>query len=639
MILLSQKHLSAGILTIVCGCLIAFDIDSSRVLAEPANTKSKSSTAAIDAQETAKPLSKRYANEETDEVPDFQKHIVPLLGRLGCNGRACHGSFQGRGGFQLSLFGYDFSADHAALLDEASGRVDTDDVSESLMLAKPSDADMHEGGKRFEKGSWQHHVLKRWVESGAAYDSKSQRQLQRLDVSPAEILFTKEGEAVNLTAIAHWQDGSSEDVTEICRFSSNDDAVAQIDKTGHIQAGDQGDTHVIVYYDNAVVPIPVVRPIGAPLSSSAAEPTHTVDRLVKQKLDKLGIIASGVCTDSEFIRRTSLDITGILPGAEDVREFLADQSPKKRQRLIDRLLESPGYAAWWATRFSDWTGNSDEQLTNVLPMRNVATRLWYEWLRVRLQGNMPYDEIVEGIVTAKNRQPDEDYIDYCKAMTAACKPGGESLFAERDGLPLYWGRRNFLKPEERAIGFAYTFLGVRIECAQCHKHPFDKWSKNDFESFAKLFSPIRFSATLVSSDAKQDRQQLLDALTNGEKLRGGDLRRAVQKGAQQGKTVPFGELIFNDSNLQRSRKAQKLAKQKGRKPPAIKIPSGKILGEEEAIQLDSDPRDALMAWLRSAENPYFAKAIVNRVWSNYFGDGIVNPTDDMNLANPPVNAP
>ena len=639
MILLSQKHLSVGILTIVCACLIAIDVNSARVFAEPVNTKSKSSAASPDAQPASKPLSSRYATEETNEVPDFQKHIVPLLGRLGCNGRACHGSFQGRGGFQLSLFGYDFDADHAALLDEDSGRVDTDDVDESLILAKPIDADMHEGGKRYEKGSWQHHVLRRWIESGAAYDKTAFRELDRLDVSPAEVLFTKEGEAINLTAIAHWRDGCSEDVTELCRFSSNDDAVAQIDETGHIQSGDRGDTHVVVYYDNAVVPVPVVRPIGPPLSPSTVEPAHPVDRLVKQKLDKLGILASGACTDSEFIRRASLDITGILPGADEVRAFLANKSPTKRQLLIDRLLDAPGYAAWWATRFSDWTGNSDEQLTNVLPIRNVATRLWYEWLRVRLQNNMPYDEIVEGIVTAKNRQPDEDYLEYCKTMTEACKPGNESVYAERDGLPLYWGRRNFQKPEERAIGFAYTFLGVRIECAQCHKHPFDKWSKNDFERFSKLFTPIRFSANLVTKDAKQMRQELLDALTDGKKLNGGDLRRAVQKAAQEGKTVPFGELVFNDANIQRLIKAQQQSKRKGSKPRAIKIPSGKILGEDAAIQLDTDPREALMTWLRSAENPYFAKAMVNRVWSNYFGEGIVSPTDDMNLANPPVNAP
>jgi hypothetical protein len=639
MIRLCQKHLPVGILSFFCGWMIASHAAMSPAFADPANSKSRSAESSNDADATLQPLSERFANNDTTEVPDFQKHVIPLLGRLGCNGRACHGSFQGRGGFQLSLFGYDFKADHNALLDDASGRVDVDNVTESLVLSKPSDADLHEGGKRFDKGTWQHHVLQRWIEAGATHDANTVRELDRLDIRPAEILFTDKGETVKLTAVAHWKDGNSEDVTELCRYSSNNDAIANIDNTGQIQSGDRGDTHVVVYYDKAVIPVPVVRPIGVSIESTGSEPKHSIDRLVKQKLDKLGIVSSGLCTDSEFIRRASLDITGILPEAEVVRQFLADDSANKREQLIDRLLASPGYAAWWATRFSDWTGNSDEQLTNVFPIRNAATRLWYEWLRARLQKNMPYDEIVEGIVTAENRQPNEDYVSYCETMTQACKPGNEKLFAERDGLPIFWGRRNFAKPDERAIGFAYTFLGVRIECAQCHKHPFDKWSKNDFESFSKLFTPIRYNANLVNKDSKKERQELLDAITNGEKLRGGDLRRAVQKGAQQGKTVPFGELIFDDSNIQRLRKAQAQAQRKGGKSRSLKIPTGKILGVEGLVPLDVDPRGALMAWLRSADNPYFAKAIVNRVWSNYFGDGIVSPTDDMNLANPPVNQP
>lgn len=630
MILHCHKHLPAGILNLFCRFAIAAAASLSTVSAEPAKTKAGSTE---NAGKTLQPLSKRFSRQNTNEVPDFQKHVVPLLGRLGCNGRACHGSFQGRGGFQLSLFGYDFKADHDALLDEASGRVDIDDVSESLIISKPSDADLHEGGKRFSKGTWQHHVLQRWIEGGAVHDSDNIRELIQLEVQPSEILFHESGETVELTAIARWQDGTSEDVTELCRFSSNNDAIAEIDETGRILSGERGDTHIVVYYDKAVIPVPVVRPLGASVTSNSPQPKHSIDRFVKQKLDKLGIKPSGICTDAEFVRRVSLDITGILPDAHTVREFLADDSPQKREQLINHLLESPGYAAWWATRFSDWTGNSDEQLTNVLPIRNVATRLWYEWLRVRLEKNVPYDDIVEGIVAAQNRQPGEDYLTYCEKMTEACKPGNEAVFAERDGLPLYWGRRNFRTSEERAIGFAYSFLGVRIECAQCHKHPFDRWSKNDFENFSKLFTPIRYSATQVNKDAKQDRQELLDALTNGKKLRGGDLRRAVQKGAQQGKTVPFGELVFDNSSAERQRKA----KSKGAK--TAKIPSGKILGQEEHVLLDTDPRIALMTWLRSKDNPYFAKAIINRVWSNYFGNGIISPTDDMNLANPPVNQP
>ena len=585
------------------------------------------------------PLSERFAQADSDEVPDFQRHVVPLMGRLGCNGRACHGSFQGRGGFQLSLFGYDFKGDHEALLDEQTGRVDVDDVDESLILAKPLDADLHEGGQRFDKGSWQHHVLKQWIASGAKFDTGKLQTLKQLEIVPSEILFEKDDQAVELKAYAHWNGGIVEDVTELCRFSSNDDAIAEVDKDGRIKAGASGDTHVVVYYDNAVVPIPVLRPVGS-LPQKPTQFDKPIDQLVQAKLDKLGIIPSGNCTDAEFIRRASLDITGILPSADRVREFLADNSPDKRGRLIDQLLDSPGYAAWWATRFSDWTGNSEAQLNNILPVRGAATRMWHEWLRARLEKNVPYDELVAGIVAAQSRNEGESYLDYCKSMTEACKPGNEEVFAEREGMPLYWGRRNFAKPEERAIGFAYAFLGVRIECAQCHKHPFDQWSKNDFEEFSKLFAVMSFRQNSVNSDAKEERDQLLEEITAGKKLNNGDLRRAISEASRDGKVVPFGELLVSTRGMTEQQKKQRqLAKKKGRKLPPVKTPTGTILGQQEPVSLDKDPRPALMDWLRREDNPYFAKAIVNRIWSNYFGTGIVDPTDDMNLANPPSNAP
>ncbi|TWU00888.1 DUF1549 and DUF1553 domain-containing protein [Stieleria varia] len=585
------------------------------------------------------PIDQRYAPATATEVPDFQKHVVPLLGRLGCNGRACHGSFQGRGGFQLSLFGYDFKADHDALMEENSGRVDTDDVAESLMLAKPIDADVHEGGKRFDVDGWEYRVFKNWVADGAKFEKTQLQKLEQLEILPAEIRFADTAQSVQLQAIAHWADGTQEDVTPLCRFSSNDDSIADIDSIGIVKSGDRGDTHVVVYYDNAVVTIPVIRPIAKPLNIAASS-NKPIDQLVQQKLNKLGVVPAPLCSDSEFIRRASLDITGVLPSAETVRDFLADGSSDKRERLVNNLLESPAYAAWWATRMSDWTGNNDEQLTNVLPVRSAATKLWFEWLRERLDNNVPYDQIIEGIVTAQSREDGEDYLAYCKSMTKACS-GETEEFTQRSGMPLYWGRRNFQKPEDRAIGFAYTFLGVRIECAQCHKHPFDQWSKQDFEDFAKLFAPIRAgNANTVADDAKEQHKELLAAITGGKKLNGGDMRRAVTEAARKGETVPFGELLVNTRPINdKAMKAREQAKKKGRKVPPLNIPSGKILGQEQEVTLDADPRPALMQWLRDVDNPYFAKAIVNRVWDNYFGIGIVNPTDDMNLANPPSNGP
>lgn len=586
------------------------------------------------------PINTRFAASPEGESPDFQKHIIPLLGKLGCNGRACHGSFQGRGGFQLSLFGYDFRADHGAMLDDSTGRIDLQDPDESLVLAKPLNGDFHEGGKRFDKNSWQHHVLRTWIHQGALNHSPEPMQLERLDVQPKEIEFTESKQETNLRVLAHWEDGSVEDVTILCRFKSNDDSIASVTEDGIVADGTAGDTHIIVSYDNAVIPVSIVKPFPASKSFPLTSSKHPIDRLVDQKLRKLNIQASGKCSDAEFIRRASLDISGILPSPKSVEDFLSNTEPMKREHLIDELLQSDGYAAWWATRFSDWTGNSDEQLNNVLPVRNVATEMWFEWLRARLENNVPYDEIVEGIVNAQSRNPNETYLEYCQEMTESCKPGQASRFANREGMPLYWARRNFQSPEDRAIGFSYTFLGVRIECAQCHKHPFDRWSKDDFEQFAKLFTPIRVNQNLVAQDAKKERDTLLTAITGDEKLRGADLRRALYGAAREGKTIPFGELLVNVRQLtEKQKRAIELAKKRVRDTTSTTIPSGKILGQTTNISLDHDPRNELMEWLREPSNPYFAKAIVNRVWSNYFGIGLVDPTDDMNLANPPSNGP
>lgn len=611
--------------------------------AEPVAPNRTDKQAAVPTRPAAT-IETRFSNEETDEIPDFQKHVIPLLGRLGCNGRACHGSFQGRGGFQLSLFGYDFAKDHEALLDENTGRVDPDDVGESLILAKPADADLHEGGKRFEKDGWQYRVLRNWIADGAQYDKQAIQTLDRLQIEPAELHFTGSGQSVELTAIAHWEDGTVEDVTPLCRFSTNDEAVAAIDENGKVLSGDVGDTHVVVYYDNAVVPVPVLRPIDNPSVESADSvaghaPSKPIDVLVQQKLDKLGVQPSAICTDSEFIRRASLDITGVLPSGSRVKAFLDDDRPDKREHLVNELLDSSAYGAWWATRLSDWTGNNAEQLNNVLPVRNVSTKLWFQWLEKRLEDNTPYDEIIEGLVVANSREEGESYLDYCREMTEITS-GDYERFAEREGMPLFWARRNFQKPEDRAIGFAYTFLGVRIECAQCHKHPFDQWSKQDFDDFASLFGVIRAgNANLVAPESKKERDELMEQLTGGEKLRGGDLRRAIQKAASKGKVVPFGELYVNARGLTDAQLRQReAAKRKGRKVAPVRIPTGKILGIDQEVELSEDPRPALMDWLRDESNPYFAKAIVNRVWSNYFGIGIVDPTDDMNLANPPSNA-
>jgi hypothetical protein len=578
-------------------------------------------------------IDKRFAQGTTSEVPDFQQHVVPLFGRLGCNGRACHGSFQGRGGFRLSLFGYDFAADHQALTDQEGPRVDPAEPDESLIIVKPTDADEHEGGQRYEKGSWQHHVLLSWIQGGAKYDAKAHRKLDRLEVSPSEVVFRGGNESVALKAVAVWADGTREDVTPLCRFQTNDEEIAKIDTVGTVSAGQPGDTHVVVFYDIGVQPVPVLRPVSEQLGNRYPKvPVPTkIDRLVVDKLKKLGIVPSELCSDSEFLRRVSLDLTGTLPTPKEIQSFLKDKRPDKRARKIDELLATPAYAAWWTTRLCDYTGNNDAQLVNVVPARNgQASRDWYNWILKRVSENTPYDELAAGIITAQSRAPGESYLDYCREMSQLYGADGADGFAERETLPHYWARREFRSLESRAIGVAYTFMGVRIQCAQCHKHPFDQWTKEDFAQFQNFFAGVVTSNRPPGKDQAQYNQLIKQLGLKGKN--GGQARREIQRMLKEGKTVPFPEVYVAKATARRGGAA---GRSRGRLPSEAKLPGSEVI---DLTQHD-DPRAALMQWLRADDNPYFSRAFVNRVWANYFGVGIVDPPDDMSLGNPPSNKP
>lgn len=575
-----------------------------------------------------------------DEVPNFQKHVSPLMGRLGCNGRACHGSFQGRGDFRLSLFGYDFEADHAALM--AHGRINRDQVLESLMLTKPVDEELHEGGKRFEKGGWEYWVLRRWVEAKAPFDKQKIEKLSRLQVEPTSMSFKSKGDTQQLKVIAHWESGTVEDVTSLSRFQTNDPSVATVNERGLVTAADIGDSHVVVSYDNAVVPVEVLRPY-----SDLNEQTYPhvatrtrVDELVNNKLLRLGIVPSELCTDEEFLRRASLDVTGTLPTSAEVLAFTKDADPSKRARKIDELLERPGYASQWATFFCDMTGNNDDQLRNFLPTQrnDLPATQWYQWIHQRLEQNVPYDDLVEGIVTAKSRLPDESYADYCKSMSDICQDATGEKFAERPGLVHYWVRQNFRTPEEKAIGFAYTFLGVRIQCAQCHKHPFDQWTKADFENFERLFGGIQGNQNSLATDARKEFPKMVTDLGVDKDLKGNQLRKELALKLEAGQTVPFPELLVNSRTANSDKKKVDKDKKNKKKDAVAEIPKARLLGSEWVTLDQADVRGKLMDWLRSPSNPYFAKALVNRIWAQYFSVGIVNPSDDLNLANAPSNA-
>lgn len=548
-------------------------------------------------------------------VPDFQRHVAPLLGRLGCNGRSCHGSFQGRGDFRLSLFGYDFAMDHAALTARSprSGelRVAMRNAEKSLLIAKPTEAVDHEGGKRFEMGSWEHHLLQRWIESGARGLTTPQ-VLSHLEFHPSEVVFHDTTDSSQLQVIAVWENGDREDVTPLCRFRTNDDSVATVDRDGLIHCFGAGDTHVIAFYDNGVAAVPVIRPIAQNLTIRERAAKTEVDRLVDQKLRKLGIRPSELCTDAEFLRRLSIDLTGTLPTPAEIESFLADQSPDKRQLKIDELLERPSYAAWWTNKLCDFTGCNPRQQAELGQETSVQ---WYMWIYHRLTQNVPYDELVAGIVLAKSRQMGQSYDDYASEVSSYFRDEQPLDFATRDTMPHYWTRRTMEKPEDKALAFAHNFLGIRLQCAQCHKHPFAPWTKEDFQQFSQLLSNVRFG--VVPETESRYRELAKQVGLNVRGANGTAVRKDVLRRAQAGQTIPWRELYV-------ARREQ---------PVSLSL----LRSEQIALGEDEDPREKILQWMTRPDNPWFARAFVNRVWAGYFHVGIVDPPDDLNPANPPSN--
>ena len=585
--------------------------------------------------EPVRPASVRFATEAAGatEIPDFQRHVLPLMGRVGCNTRSCHGSFQGQGGLRLSLFGYDFAADRDTLNKAASGRTVVDNPEASLILAKPTLAQPHKGGKRLDVDSWAYRLLVRWIEAGAKGVGDDPVRFDRLEVAPSEVNFASDGTKIPLKVLAHWADGAVEDVTCLTRFRTNDESIAEVDADGVVSSRGPGDTHIIAFYDNGVAAVPVLRAVSD-LAGDRYPTTSTptkIDELVVAKLKKLGIAQSPVCTDAEFLRRVGFDLTGTAPTPNEVESFLADPAPDKRARRIDELLTRPTYAAWWATKLCDYTGAAPQNL-NVQQWGNLAPAQWYEWINQRVAANVAYDEIVAGLVLATSRENGQTYEDYVRQQAEFNKQKPEPGFADRQTMPHYWGRTNFRKPEERVIGLSYAFLGVRLECAQCHKHPFDQWTQTDFNSFGAFFNVVGVGIAPESRAAskKLAEESGLDKLVGGERTRKlYDLRR-------DGKDVPWQEVFVNKNN----RPARVAGAKLGNPAIAGRVLSAKVLGGDEvSLNGTDDPRSLIMDWLRSPTNPYFARAFVNRVWANDFGSGIVNPPDDMNLANPPSNAP
>jgi hypothetical protein len=565
--------------------------------------------------------------KQTIEKVDFERHVMGVFGRVGCNSGSCHGSFQGKNGFRLSLFGYDPEKDYLALTREAEGRrTNPRDPDASLLLLKATGQVNHGGGPRFNKDSWQYKLLREWIADGAQW-TKGSGEVKAITVTPTEYAFTGPEQNGQVKVKATFGDGSEEDITLLCDFRVNDDAVAEVTPLGQVKSLRPGDTALVAAYRGNVLAVRLLVP--TPSAQGFKYPdvpeNNYLDKEVFAKLRRLNVVPSDLSTDTEFLRRVTIDTIGCLPSPEEVRAFMEDKSADKRAKKIDHLLNHPMHAALWATKLCDVTGNNTLDLEGQAPMQAKLSQMWHDWIRKRVADNMPYDELVRGILCSTSRdglQPDE-WLKQFKAFEDSASKGFDTAYADRPSLDLFWRKRNGNVPlEQWGEKAAAAFMGVRLECAQCHKHPFDRWTQTEYRSFANVFGQVTYG---ISPEAKS----VIDE-ENGERKKaasGNNKQQSLQVRevfvAERGRSLPAPDDI---------------------KPLNAKAPAGQPLGAKAlggpAIEIKKgvDARVELFQWLRSPDNPYFARSFVNRVWGHYFGVGLVEPVDNFSLANPPTNA-
>jgi hypothetical protein len=492
-------------------------------------------------------------------------------------------------------------------------RIDRGDPDSSLLLLKATGQTEHGGGRRFGKDSWQYRLLRDWIAQGAQW-RKGGGDVTRATVTPREHAFATVGETRRLEVRAQFTDGGDEDITPLCDFRTQDDAVAVVSPFGEVKSLRAGDTAIIVSYRGQVVPVRVLTPRAALPGVHYPEvpQVNFIDREVFAKLRRLNIVPSELTDDAEFLRRVTLDTIGGLPQPDEVRAFLADADPDRRTKKIDSLLAHRQHAALLATRLCDITGNNTDQLENPVELRAKRSQMWHDWFRKRIADNMPYDDIVRGVLTAtsRDRLSPGAWIKQDRAIEEAAKKGWQTSYADRPSLDLFWRRQQRVPLEQWGEKVAAAFWGVRLECAQCHKHPFDRWTQTDYRAFANVFTQVSFG---VSPEAKLG----LDALN-------AELTKNLQGKAR---TQPVVREIFVGPPT----KGLPALDAKGTLPPKA------LGGPEINVGKGEDARVALFDWLRSPDNPYFARSFVNRVWGHYFGVGLVDPVDDFSLGNPSSN--
>lgn len=493
----------------------------------------------------------------------FELDIEPILASTGCSAGACHGKQRGQNGFQLSLLGFDPNFDYAAIVQEARGRrVFPASPQNSLLLMKASAQVPHGGGVRLEVGGPQYETLRRWIASGLPRRIEGEPKLDRIAISPAEKIMAGDSQQ-QLTVTAHYSDGTSRDVTAVSAYLSNESAIVAVDKAGLLKTGAlPGEAAIMARYLDKITTsnIAIPQPTKPPSELYAALPRYNlIDGHVWDKLQRLNITPSGQASDAAILRRAHVDIIGRLPTPDEVRAYLADTSADKRTRLVDELLQRPEYADLWANKWVD--------LLRPNPYRAGIKAVFNfdAWIRDSFRQNKPYDQFVRELVSAQG---------------STWRNGAATLFRDRRD------------PEELTTIVSQLFLGVRLECAKCHHHPFEVWGQDDFYSFAAYFGRVGRKGQGISAP-----------ISGGE------------------------EVIFTGN--QRSIKHPLTDAEMAPRPLFGKAPE---IGEED------DPRESLAAWITSPDNAYFAQVIVNRVWADLMGRGLVEPVDDLRGTNPPSNA-
>lgn len=605
------------------------------------------------------------------ESPRFSREVAAVFSKLGCNGGACHGAVKGQNGFRLTLFGGDPALDHERLLHEIGGRrLNFENPGASLLLLKATGEAAHGGGKRMDVGSREYEILRNWIAGGARLDPIEKSRLTALTVSPKEHTAAP-GTAYRMKVQARFADGSVADVTGLCAFESSDKHVAIVDRDGVIQVKHPGDAAVQVRFRADAAVALVLAPRAGKEIVVAARPHNFIDNHILAKLRRLNVPPSELCDDVTFLRRVSLDVCGELPTPDEIRKFLADKTPERRGKKIDELLNRPGYAAMWTLKFCDILNANDYGVyADGISQEQDAPR-FQQWIRTRLEENLPYDQFVERILTATSREG-RSVDDWGKEIIAindgyATPRSDIDIYAKRKTPDLYWLRRAS-GGVPGTLQVAHSFLGLRLECAQCHRHPHDIWQQDDLLSFANFFMHVRQAGfqgdnekrfpqvaayvKKMNADSKKladDAKKMRD--TVGKKL-DAEAKSSKSKAAQDA----LKKFQMEVGNLERRAKA---LPEYGRRmmhaevqhlPPAkdafakVTSPLGtqesrtyRLLGETKNIDIakNQDPRTLVVAWMRRPDNPFFAKAIVNRVWAHYFGRGIIDPPDHLSPLNPP----